>query len=271
MRKHLTRLLPLVLLALPAAVFGQALPTSQPNFLRIIREEVKPGRVADHAKIEAGWPAAFEKANYPDYYIALESMTGTNEAWFLIPSASHAAEAEMMKREAGDPVLAAELERLSRADGEVLSNIRTLILRARKDLSYGAFPDVGKIRFYEISFFRVRPGGEEAFAAAAKAWGAAAARAGQSVSYRVNEVLAGMPGPTYVIFSSVTSFADFDKTLAADEAIMKSFTPEDGKVFQKFTESAVNMETHRFRVSPTMSYVPKDVRAQDPAFWNPKK
>ena len=269
--KKTLQLLSLVLLATPATAVGQGLPTSQPNFLRIVREEVKPGRLADHAKIEAGWPAAFEKANSPDYYIALESMTGLNEAWFLVPSASHAAEAETMKREAGDPVLAAELERLSRADGEVLGNIRTMILRARKDLSYGAFPDVGKTRFYEITYFRVRPGHEEAFAAAAKAWGAAAGRAGQATAYRVYEVMAGMPGPTYMIFSTVAAFADFDKVMAADEAIMKAFTPEDGKVFQKYSEGAVNTEAHRFRVSPTMSYVPKEVRAQDPTFWTPKK
>lgn len=271
MTKPLTRLLPLVLLATPVLAAGQGLPTSQPNFLRVIREDVKPGRLADHAKIEAGWPAAFEKANSPDFYIGLESMTGANEAWFIIPTASHAAEAETMKRETGDPVLSAELERLSRADGELISNMRTILLKARKDLSYGPFPDAGKIRFYEVTIFRIRPGGEEAFAAAAKAWGAAVARAGQPSAYRVYEVVAGMPGPTFMIMSSVTSYADFDKVLASDEAIMKTMTPEDGKVFQKFGESAVNTETHRFRVSPTMSYVPKDVRAQDPGFWNPKK
>ena len=33
----------------------------------------------------------------------------------------------------------------------------------------------------------------------------------------------------------------------------------------------VNVETQRLRLDPDMSYVPKEVRAQDPAFWTPKK
>ena len=77
-------------LALCAAhlAFGQTgLPTSQPKLLTIVREEVKPGRAADHANHEAGWPAAFEKAMSPDYYLAMTSLTGPSEAWYVIPQA----------------------------------------------------------------------------------------------------------------------------------------------------------------------------------------
>ncbi len=49
------------------AAFAQpaGLPTTQPNLLQIIREDVKVGHAAEHVKIEAGWPAAFEKAKSP--------------------------------------------------------------------------------------------------------------------------------------------------------------------------------------------------------------
>lgn len=260
----------LLLIGLPAAAFAQALPTTQPNFLQIVREEVKVGRDAEHARIEAGWPATFEKAKSPSYYLAMVSLTGPPEAWFVIPFESHAAMATQMKSES-EPVLAAELARLSRADADVLNGSRTILARARKDLSYGAFPDTGKQRFWEITIFRVRPGREDAFAAAAKAYAAAVARAGADVGFRVYQVMAGMPEPTYLIFSSATSYADFDKFMAADVAIMKAFTPEDAKTFEKFFDGAISSETHRFRLSPEMSYVPKETRAQDPAFWMPKK
>jgi hypothetical protein len=260
----------LLLIGLPAAAFAQALPTTQPNFLQIVREEVKVGRDAEHTKIEAGWPAAFEKAKSPSHYLAMVSMTGPPEAWFVIPFESHAAMAAQMASES-EPALAAELARLSRADAEVLNGSRTILARARKDLSYGAFPDTGKQRFWEITIFRVRPGREDAFAAAAKAYAAAVARAGADVGFRVYQVMAGMPEPTYLIFSSATSYADFDKFMAADVAIMKAFTPEDAKTFEKFFDGAISSETHRFRLSPEMSYVPKETRAEDPAFWMPKK
>lgn len=61
-------------------VVAQDLPQSQPALLTIIREEVKAGRNADHAKIEAGWPAAFARAKSPQHYLAYESLTGPNEA-----------------------------------------------------------------------------------------------------------------------------------------------------------------------------------------------
>src|SRR5256886_9912235 len=46
---------------------NQGLPTTQPSLVTIIREEVKVGRTAEHARNEAGWPAAFGRVNSPDY------------------------------------------------------------------------------------------------------------------------------------------------------------------------------------------------------------
>src|ERR671924_1059377 len=88
------------------------LPTAQPNYLTIVREEVKLGRSADHERIEAGWPAAYERAKSPDYYLALVSTTGRSEAWYILPFDSHQAMGESMKRESDDTVLGAELKRL---------------------------------------------------------------------------------------------------------------------------------------------------------------
>src|SRR2546425_1876083 len=40
----------------------------------------------------------------------------------------------------------------------VLNDSRSLQARARPELSYGAFPDLTRQRFWEITTFRVRPG-----------------------------------------------------------------------------------------------------------------
>ncbi len=109
----------------PNVALAQALPTSQPNMITIVREEVKLGRDADHAKVEAGWPAAYAKANSPDYYLAMTSMTGAPEAWYITAYASHAAIGDSLKREDSDAVLTAELARLRRADADVISSVRT--------------------------------------------------------------------------------------------------------------------------------------------------
>ena len=256
---------------LSGIVNAQGLPTSQPGLLQINREEVKFGHEADHVKTEAGWPAAFEKAKDPNFYIALSAMTGSSEVWFISPYDSHRAMADSLKRNA-EPAMAAQLGALTRADAVHVSSARSIIAIGRKDLSRGAFPDTAKQRFYDITIFRVRPGHEDQFAAAAKAFGAAAGRAVPGMSFRVYEVIAGMPSPTYLAISSVTSFGEFDKAQADGEATMKAASAEERAALQKFdTEGAINTETQRFRLDPEMSYVPKETKAQDPAFWMPKK
>jgi hypothetical protein len=271
-RKCLKTLTMLLSVVAPTGAIAQTLPTSQPNMITIVREDVKVGRDADHAKIEAGWPAAYEKAKSPDYYLAMTSMTGAPEAWYITAYASHAAIGDAMKREDGDAALTAELARLRRADADVISGVRIMQARARTDLSYGAYPDLAKQRFFEITLFRVRPGHEQQFEAAGKAYSAAAKRAGATSGFRVYEVVAGVPGPTYAIFSSIASYGEFDQMMSDGDKTMKGANTEEGMALQKFMlEGVVNVETQRFRLDPVQSYVPKDVRAQDPAFWVPKK
>jgi hypothetical protein len=272
MRKTLVSLaLPVLVAGFGAAAIAQTMPTSQPKFLHVVRERVKLGRSAEHSRWEAGWPAAFEKAKSPDTYIALESVTGPAEVWYVIPFSSHAAYGESMAKQDADPVLSAELERLSRGDAEFVSEANALDAVARPDLSYGAFPDIAKMRFWEITTFRAKPGHGEDFAAAAKAWASASARSAPSASWRTYEVVAGAPGGTYLVFGSVPSFAEFDKGMAESEATWKGLTFEERTALQKYdTDAALNTVTNRFRLDPRQSYVPAEVRQKDPAFWMPK-
>jgi len=267
-----------VLWVLSAAGFGsstgtlaQGLPKTQPKLLTIVREEVKIGRSAEHAKHEEGWPAAFAKAKSTDYYMGVTSMTGPNEAWFIIPSESHAALGESMKQQDKDPVLSAELERLSLKDAEYISGARTIQAIAMPELTVGDFPDVNKVRFFEITIFRIKPGHSMQFEEGAKAYASARKRADSKAGYRVYQVIAGMPSPTYVVVSSVENYGDFDQMLAADMATWKQATDDEKGVLQKAgSEAILSSESNRFRVDPHMSFVPKETREADPEFWAAK-
>lgn len=253
------------------ATLAQGLPKTQPKLITIVREEVKTGRNAEHSKHETGWPAAFEKAKSKDYYIGLSSLTGPNEAWFIIPSESHAALGESMKQQDNDPVLSAELDRLSLADAEFISSTRTLQGVARPDLTVGEFPDVNKVRFFEVTIFRVKPGHTMQFEEAAKAYASARKRADSKAGYRVYQILAGMPSPTYLVIASVENYAEFDQRLAADMATWQQATEDEKGVLQKAGgEAIISSESNRFRVDPRMSFVPKETRDTDPEFWMPK-
>ena len=271
---HKTRV-GLTLLALAAGsaatVLAQSMPTSQPTFLHIFRESVKAGRAAEHSKWEAGWPAAFEKAKSKYNYIAITSVTGPAEAWYISPFASQAAYGDSLADEK-DPVLGPELERLSKGDAEFVSDVTAVQLTAMPELSHGSFPDMSKVRFYEVTTFRVKPGYYNEWVAATKAYKSAAARSAPGAGWRTYEVVAGAPGGTYLVMSSTGSFADFDKMASEGEATWKNMTAEESAVLGKFMkEGVISTVTQRFRVDPAMSYVDAATRAKDPAFWGPKK
>jgi hypothetical protein len=142
---------------------------------------------------------------------------------------------------------------------------------AMPELSHGAFPDLSKVRFYEVTTFRVRPGHYDAWVAATKAYKAAAARSAPGASWRTYDVVAGAAGGTYLVFSSVGSFSEFDKMAAEGEATWKGMTAEESATLGKFMkDSVISIVTQRFRVEPAMSYMDAATKAKDPAFWGKK-
>jgi len=272
MRKSYVSLTVLALVIVGAATaVAQGVPTTQPKFLHIFREQLKPGRGGDHAKWEAGWPAAFEKAKSPYNYIALTSVSGPAEVWYVQPLASQAAYDEMIGFGDDNPTLAAELGRLARGAHDFLRGSDQIQAVAMPDLSYGTFPDIGKMRYWEITTFHVKPGYDDSWVAATKAYIAATARSAPGASWRTYAVVAGAPGDTYLIFSSYASFADLDKAMAESQAIWKGVTEEEGTTLTTFMrEGVASVVTNRYRLDPGQSYVNAETRASDPEFWEPK-
>jgi hypothetical protein len=262
--------LPLLLLALLTGnAAAQGMPTSQPGVLTVIIEELKPGVGADHEANESGWPVAFEKAKSPYYYLALEALTGPPELWFVAPYQSWAAEGESMKLPESNAALAADLAKLAKGDGPFLNGYRSMQAIGRPDLSYGTFPDIAMARFYEVTTFRVRPGHEQAFEAAAKLYAEMTKRSTPGASYRTYQVTAGMPGGTYLIFGSTNAYAEFDKIMADGNAMWSKATPQEMATMQKvMADDIMSVITQRYRVSPTMSYVSAEAKAKDPKFWS---
>jgi len=148
---------------------------------------------------------------------------------------------------------------------------RTIQLVARPDLSFGAFPDISKARFWDITTFRVRPGHEMQFDEAAKLYGEISKRLAPNTSFRVYMVSGGMPGGTFMVFSSVNDYAEFDQVLATGIAVGAGMTARERAVFEAFgREAEMSVITNRYRLSPDMAYVDAATRAADPAFWNRK-
>jgi hypothetical protein len=254
-----------------AALLAQSLPTTQPTLLTINRERIKTGHDAAHVKTEAGWPALYAQAKSPDYYLALASMTGSAEVWFLTPRDSYTGWGKSMEREESDPKLTADLDRLWAADAEHLDGSDAFELTAMPALSHGTYPDLTRTRFWRITQMRVRPGHEKQFVDMVAVYKTVAARVSPNMTWRIYAVTAGMPAPTYMIFASVQSFGQFDALAADGATIGKGATPQELAMFQKFgADDLVSSTTNRYRLDPAMSYVSDETKKADPAFWGKK-
>lgn len=259
-------LTPVLLACVAAHAAAQPLPVSQPKFLSIVVEEIPAGHAPAWERLAGERRAALERAGLAPTTLALRAVTGGDAAWFVSPAASMAEMGERRARPAGSPE-AQGLLRIEAALATGLSARRTIEARARPELSHGAYPETAAQRFWEVSVLRVQPGHEEDVVAAFMSYGAAVDRAKLGLAWRVYEVLAGLPGSTYLVFTSVTTYGGFDAMIAADEAIVPSFTAENGMVFKRFQLAVTSSEVNRYRLDPALSTVPAEVRAADPGFW----
>ena len=201
------------LLLVTPLVAQQGAPTPPPKVLQIFREEVKPGKGAAHEKVEAGWPRAFAKANSPTHYTAMVSISGPSEAWFAAGFESFAAWEKDQKFNEGNAALQAELNQLSAKDGELLSNLRSIVATYREDLSHRPGFSFPLTRYFSMTIVRIRPGHNLDFEESRKISKAAHEKAGVKDNHSVWQVVSGMPNGTFLIITPMRSLAEMDATV----------------------------------------------------------
>ncbi len=246
-------------------------PPPPPNILQIYREQIKPGRAGVHAMHEQGWPRAFARAGFTGYYLAMQSVTGPQEAWYLAGTESFASVEQNEKAIEANPALQAELEHLGREDAEYLSGLHVILARYRADMSYGPRVSIPTMRYFDVTILRVRPGHETSFGELNKLVIEAHQQANVDERWATFEVVSGMPDGTFLVFTPMKSLAEMD-TVAARHgtAFQQAIAPHRQKLTELQRAGILSTESMVFALSPRMSYMPDDFKAVDPAFWNPK-
>lgn len=261
---HLAGFLPLLAIARPLASQTDA----PPAYLQIFREEVKVGRAGAHLAAEAGWPRAFAKAKIPNHYIAMTTLYGPNEAWFVEGCRSIAEIDDRNKAIEAARGLTQELNLLSQADAANISSARAILGRYRPELSNPLDIDVAKMRVWEVLIFSVRPGHDADFAEVARLYRNVVEKAKAEVPWATYEVMAGMPGPTYLVFGPHKSLVEIDPATGPPAAIEKAMTEETMKTFGALFKGFASVENLIFNVSPEMSYPSPEMAARDSGFWS---
>ena len=259
------------LVAFPLRAAETPGPGAPPKVLQIFREEVKTGKDPAHVKVEKGFVAAFARANWPTHYLAMTTITGPSEAWFLTGYPSFAAWEKDRDDANKNTALTAEVDRLVEKDGELLTNGRSLVAVLREDLSAGGPVDIAKMRYFRLLTFRVRPGHESDFQDSVKIVRSAYEKAKIELPWAVYQISGGMPGPTFMILLPMKSMSEIDAAVARAGTIREAEGPENEKALAKMaSDGYATVESNVFAFSPAMSYPSKEFVARDPEFWTPK-
>lgn len=260
--------------ALPALAQKNDGARPAPKVIQIWREVVKPGRGPAHEANEAAWAKTYRSSKTPPRYIAMTTIAGPTEAWFVGGHESFDAIEKQMKAEEGDAALTAQTNRLSATDGEMLENVRVIIARFRDDLSHRPSLNIGDYRYMHVITVRVRPGTQGKFTELRKIIKAAHEKNAMTDYFSVFEVQSGMAAPTYLVFIPMKSLKEMDETgpLHTSAAYVEAVGGEEGqKKMAEISNTAIlNTESMVFRFNPKMSVPMPEYAIGNEEFWNPK-
>jgi hypothetical protein len=278
MKKYLPAFFAISLfLAGAAQALAQATPATPggpAKVLQIFREEVKVGKGAAHEKFEAGsFVQAFAKADWPTHYLAMTTITGPSEAWFLTPYDSFEAWEKDRQATEKAPGLLGQLDQLGEKDAEFLTNGRSIVAIYRPELSYRREGvNIFTMRYISVTTYRVRPGHNADFEELRKIANEAHEKANVDEHWSMYQVISGMPGGTFLYFQPHKSLKEEDAVPEKHgKAYQDALGDEGRKKLRELSSAAIlTSETTLFAFSPKMSYVSKEAIAADPDFWAPK-
>ena len=263
--------IPLGLVVSHGAALAQE-PPKPPKVLSIYREQVKPGRGGAHEKNETAWAQAFAKANAPSHYIAMTSVTGPSEAWFLEARDNFASLQANDEAIEANAALSAEIDAISARDGELLEASTHIVARYREELSYRADSAIPKMRYFSVRTVRVKPGHGNDFESASRLINDTHEKTNMDEHWAVYEVVSGAPDGTYLIFQPMESLSDLDALSELHGKEFRESVGEDNRDrLRNLTRDGVEYSRGQiFRFNPKMSNPTKEFIAGDPEFWTPK-
>jgi len=271
-------LFPLVLLVsicLPA--FAQTPePMGPPPVLLIVREDIKAGKMPAHSKHSAAYAAAFAKLQTSNHRIALVPVAGSENEVVYITGAGSFAEIEKMQRDTDKTMsgvtgpMKAQLDRLNNEQPDLHSGMRDLLTVYRAELSFNPGVNIAQMRYFAITTVRVRPGHDAQYADYIRSVANVARDKAKLDNFHLAcfQVISGAPGGTYMFFRPMKSLGEFDQNVGAK--VRAAMSDDMKKAADKANADAViSSESATYAFEPSMSYVPKEMAARAPGFWNP--
>jgi hypothetical protein len=247
-----------------------------PPVLLIVREDIKPGKMAAHNIHSAAFARIFRQLQTPSHRIAMVPVAGSENEVIYITALDTFKEMEETGRDTDKRMstvsgaMKSELDRLEKEAPDLHDGMRDIFAVFRPELSYDAGVDIRQMRYFAITTVRVRPGQEDEYAEYVRnLTNAARTKAKAELHIAAFQVIAGSPSTTYMFFRPMKSLAEYD--LKIGPRVREAMSDDQKKKADKLAgESVVLSETSVYAFNPQMSYVDKEFADGDPTFWNPK-
>ncbi len=244
--------------------------TKPAPILVIYKEDLKAGHTASHDQLEENFARTYAKVPGARHYLALNSLSGPTQAWFVQPYATlEDVEKEFQAGQNAPQTVKTSLERIMGGEDGNLTKQTAITTVYRDDLSYNSdVSNLPKMRYLEVITFHVRPGREDGFMEAANLIKAAYQKSNVPMGWACYQVFAGAPSGTFYIFRTLDSLAKADPTNRERMQTIHQALGDEGqkRLAQLTTDSIAMEETDFYAFNPKTSYAPPEFAAAD-SFW----
>jgi hypothetical protein len=253
-----------------------------PPVLTITREEIKPGHMAAHEKLNAAFISAVSKTPSEGRWLGLVPVSGDENTTLFLSAFGNFAQAETQRKADEDlftnAAFKSEIEALDKQAGDVHAAQRTTFARYRSDLSFhpATMEEVAQSRYFGITTVRVKYNRMPDYVEYVKAVNAAREKAGLPIKLAAYQVTSGAQAGTIVYFRPLKSFKTWDDDYAAMAGTEKAMTEAYGgeeaarKVRLQGADLVVVADNAVYAMNPKISRPSPEFAKYDVAFWAPK-
>lgn len=271
MRRIMIAAIALACLTCGAAVLRAQDQTSPiPKVLLIDHEMVKFGKDAGHEKNEAAFAKAAAAAKLPSHYLAATTMSGPDEALFLIGFDS-LADWQKSDEWSAQHKFDEMVEPMQEKDADFISDGNQVVATYNEKWSYHPGMNIATMRYFEIETIHRRVGHDKDWEDLVTLYKGAAEKANVDEHDIFFEARYGAPNGTIYIFTPRKSLGEIDASMGSGKAFEDALGPDGLKKLAELEEASIASDgVTLVRFDSEMSYPPDEWVKADPGFWKPK-
>jgi hypothetical protein len=213
----------------------------------VYREQIRPGKLAKYMQVEEDAARFCAKAPCPNPYLALTSMTGPNEAWWINGFDTAETFEKIQQAYAASAEITQYLNTVDGNKADLAFGATRLLARFHPEMSFYSTPVAP--RYFTVSIVQVRLKNVAAFRELRSRFKQTLERVGKP--QWVYQVTSGTDDVTFIVMTPARTMQDVQTMPVTDDS----------------ADIIAHSETRLYAVSPALSMPAESWMEADPDFW----